>query len=444
MKPLYFLSLAFLLFVLLAFQLPTSAQAVADPPSISVYKTTGSITLDGRLLETDWTATMYKPHLMFKMGGVPSGYSNTPTAGVVVKPPYTDISTCYVTFLRNGYDLYISLNSNDAQVCQFDWEGDGMFMKIKDASGANEYEIKNYVGSNPEFVFETNAPSGVTEGVGYPLPGTTIFDSTDVDPGYTTETVIHLDQLGFTDPLATVILMIVIFDPDNYNSGSQDPWGPNGNFYKQWWGSEWGGVYRELVMVDVTVPVELTSFTAQYVGSTTLLNWTTATELNNLGFDVQRSTAGNEFETVGFVLGKGTTTEVQNYSYVDNTTSPNINYAYRLKQIDFNGSYNYSEVVNLGESNPFNFELLQNYPNPFNPATTISIGLPVKSDVTLDVYNIVGERVLSLYNGELAAGNYNYIVDASNLTSGIYIYVLNAIGEDGKNSTLSRKMTLLK
>jgi hypothetical protein len=380
------------------------------------------------------------------MGGVPSGNSNTPTDGAVVKPPYTDMSTCYVSFLRNGYDLYISLSSNDEQVCRFDWEGDGMFMKIKDATAANEYEIKNYVGvvgSAGQFVFETNATSGVTEGAAYPIPPTTIYDSSDVDAGYTAETVIHLDQLGFTNPLATVTLMIVIFDPDNFSFGAP-PWGPNGNFYKQWWGSEWGGVYRELIMVDVTVPVELTSFTAQYVGSTTLLNWTTATELNNLGFDVQRSTAGNEFVTIGFVLGKGTTTEVQNYSYVDKTTTPNINYAYRLKQIDFNGSYSYSEVVNLGESNPFNFELLQNYPNPFNPATTISIGLPVKSDVTLDVYNIVGERVLSLYNGELAAGNYNYTVDASNLTSGIYIYVLNAVGENGKNSTLSRKMTLLK
>lgn len=192
------------------------------------------------------------------------------------------------------------------------------------------------------------------------------------------------------------------------------------------------------------VPVELTSFTAQYVGNTTQLNWTTATELNNLGFDIQRSTNGNDFVMIDFVFGKGTTTEIQNYSYVDNTTSPNLNYAYRLKQIDFNGSYNYSDVINLGESNPLKFELAQNYPNPFNPATTISIGLPVKSDVALDVYNIVGERVLSLYNGELAAGNYNYTVDASNLTSGIYIYVLNAVGEDGKNSILSRKMTLLK
>jgi len=406
----------------------------------------GTITLDGQLTEPDWYMATGQHHLMFKMDGVPSGYSNTPTAGVIVKPPYTDISTCYVTFLRNGYDLYIALNSNDAQVCRYDWEGDGMFMKIKDAAAANEYEIKNYVGvvgGAGQFVFETNAPSGVTEGAAYPIPPTTIYDSSDVDAGYTAETVIHLDQLGFANPLATITLMIVIFDPDNYSFGV--PFGgPNGNYYKQWWGSEWGGVYRELIMVDATVPVELTSFTTQYVGNTTQLNWTTASELNNLGFDVQRSTDGYDFVTIGFVLGKGTTTEIQNYSYVDKTTSPNINYAYRLKQIDFNGSYNYSEVINLGESNPLNFELLQNYPNPFNPATTISIGLPVKSDITLDVYNIVGERVLSLYNGELAAGNYNYTVDASNLTSGIYIYVLNAVGEDGKNSTLSRKMTLLK
>lgn len=192
------------------------------------------------------------------------------------------------------------------------------------------------------------------------------------------------------------------------------------------------------------VPVELTSFTAEYVGNLTQLNWTTATEMNNLGFDIQRSINGNDFVTIGFVLGKGTTTEIQNYSYVDKTISPNLNYAYRLKQIDFSGKYHLLSVINLGPSNPTNFELWQNYPNPFNPATTISIGLPVKSDISLDVYNIVGEKVLTLYNGELEAGNYDYNVNASNLPSGIYIYVLNSVGEDGKNSTLSRKMTLLK
>lgn len=192
------------------------------------------------------------------------------------------------------------------------------------------------------------------------------------------------------------------------------------------------------------VPVELTSFTAEYVGNTTQLNWTTSTELNNLGFDVQRSLSGNPFVTIGFVQGKGTTTEIQNYSYVDRTTLPNTNYAYRLRQIDFNGNYHLLGVVNVGESNPVNFELAQNYPNPFNPSTTISIGLPVKSDISLDVYNIVGEKVLTLYNGELEAGNYDYSVNASGLPSGIYVYVLNSVGEDGNHSVLSKKMTLLK
>jgi len=446
MKPLYFLSCVSLFFVLFVFQLQTSAQAVSDPASIDVYKTTGAITLDGRLLEADWFSAASKPHLMFKKDGVPTGNSNTPTAGVVVKPPYTDESTCYVMFLRNGFDLYIALSSNDAQVCRFDWEGDGMFMKIKNAAATSEYEIKNYVGvvsGVPQFVFETNAPSGVTEGAAYPIPPTTIYDSSDVDAGYTAETVIHLDQLGFTNPLAAVTLMIVIFEPDNYSLGAP-PWGPNGNYYKQWWGSEWGPDMRTVQMTDIFVPVELTSFTAQYIGNTTQLNWTTATELNNLGFDVQRSANGNEFVTIGFVSGNGTTTEAQNYSYIDKTTLPNTNYAYRLKQMDFNGTYTYSEVINLGESLSLNYELAQNYPNPFNPSTTVSIGLPVKSDISLDVYNIVGEKVLTLYNGELEAGNYNYTVDASSLTSGIYIYVLNAIGENGNHSTSSRKMTLLK
>jgi hypothetical protein len=202
--------------------------------------------------------------------------------------------------------------------------------------------------------------------------------------------------------------------------------------------------YFDEVSFNDALPVELTSFTAEYVGNTTQLNWTTATELNNLGFDVLRSTNGSDFVMIDFVFGKGTTTEIQNYTYIDKTTLPNTNYAYRLKQIDYNGNYHFSGVVNLGKSNPVKFELAQNYPNPFNPTTNISIGLPVKSDISLDVYNIVGEKVMTLYNGQLEAGNYDYTVDASNLTSGIYIYVLNSVGENGNHSVLSRKMTLLK
>jgi len=444
MKPLNIFSLVLLSLFLLAFNSQTVAQAVADPPSIEVYQTSGSITLDGQLLETDWTAAGYKPYLMFKMDGVPSGNSNTPTGGVIVKPVYSDVSTCYVKFLRDGTNLYISLDSDDQQVCRFgdSWEGDGLFMKLNDTSGTGvEFKLYyNNAGYDPDIHYEGPAYGS---GAGYKKPGTIVNDSTNVDAGYTAELMIDLTGLGFTSATTELQFLINIFDPDNYNDGVP-AWGPNGNYYKQWWGSEWGPEVRMLELTDVIVPVELTSFTAQYVGNITQLNWSTASELNNLGFDVQRGTNGNDFVTIGFVNGKGTSTEVQNYSYIDKTTSPNTNYAYRLKQIDFNGSYHFSEVVDLGESNPANFELAQNYPNPFNPTTTINIGLPVKSDISLDVYNIVGEKVLTLYNGSLEAGNYNYTVDASNLSSGIYIYVLNSVNENGKNSTLSKKMTLLK
>jgi hypothetical protein len=192
------------------------------------------------------------------------------------------------------------------------------------------------------------------------------------------------------------------------------------------------------------IPVELTSFTANYNGNTVQLKWSTATELNNMGFEIQRSRASSAFVTIGFSEGKGTTTESNSYSYTDRTISPSIQYSYRLKQIDFDGSYHYSDVVNLDKSLPLNFKLVQNYPNPFNPSTTISFGLPVKSSVSLDVYNLIVEKVSSVYQGELDAGNYEYNFDASKLPSGIYVYILNAVGSDLNQFTASKKMTLLK
>jgi hypothetical protein len=192
------------------------------------------------------------------------------------------------------------------------------------------------------------------------------------------------------------------------------------------------------------VPVELTSFTANYIDNIVQIKWSTASELNNRGFEIQRSTAGSPFITIGFVEGKGTTTESNNYAYVDRTISQSTQYSYTLKQIDFNGSYHYSDVVNLGKSLPLNFVLAQNYPNPFNPSTTLSFGLPVSSNVSLDVYNLIGEKVTSVYQGELEAGNYEYSFDASNLPSGIYVYILNAVGHDLNQFTASKKMMLLK
>jgi hypothetical protein len=186
------------------------------------------------------------------------------------------------------------------------------------------------------------------------------------------------------------------------------------------------------------VPVELTSFTAVANEDDVILNWSTATELNNFGFEVQRSTAGNEFSTVGFVNGHGTTTEAKEYRFVDaNLTAGN--YTYRLKQVDFNGTFAYSDEVNAEVTSPAQFELAQNYPNPFNPSTTIKFSIPQSSNVSLKIFNTLGQEVSTLINQNMESGLHTINFDASQLNSGIYFYRLEA----GSYSEV-KKMTLIK
>ncbi len=188
----------------------------------------------------------------------------------------------------------------------------------------------------------------------------------------------------------------------------------------------------------VFVPVELTSFTAMVNGKEILLSWSTASELNNLGFEIQRSTEKVEFYTVGFVNGHGTTTEQQNYSFKDKNLD-NGKYYYRLKQVDFNGSYEYSDVVEV-EWRAFNSYLLeQNYPNPFNPTTTIGFGIQDKSNVKITILNAIGEEVAVVLNEEREPGYHTVEFIASSLPSGVYFYRLQA-GE----FVSTKKMLLIK
>ena len=195
----------------------------------------------------------------------------------------------------------------------------------------------------------------------------------------------------------------------------------------------------DYTFVDLlAVPVELTSFTASTNGKEIILSWSTATELNNQGFEIQRSTDAKEFFTVGFVNGHGTTTDQQNYSFVD-LNLDNGNYYYRLKQIDFNGSYEYSELVEV-EWRAFNSYLLeQNFPNPFNPSTTIGFGLKNKSDVKITILNAIGEEVAVVLDDEIEQGYHQVEFNATNLPSGVYFYRINA-GE----YLNTKKMILLK
>jgi hypothetical protein len=170
------------------------------------------------------------------------------------------------------------------------------------------------------------------------------------------------------------------------------------------------------------VPVELTSFvanvnTAGYVE----LNWSTATELNNHGFQVERKSVNGDFLAIGYVQGNGTTTERKEYRFTDRSVEPG-KYVYRLKQMDFNGQFEYSPEIEVDVHPPLQFTLEQNYPNPFNPSTKIKFGLAENTNVKLSVYNILGELVATLVNNQLAAGFYEVEFDAASLPSGMYVY----------------------
>ena len=196
-------------------------------------------------------------------------------------------------------------------------------------------------------------------------------------------------------------------------------------------------VHRRTVQLDVIVPVELVSFAAVTDENDVVLSWFTATETNNSGFEVQRK-AGDKFESVAFVDGKGTTTEVQNYLFRDEDLLAG-SYIYRLKQIDYDGTFAYSHEVEVEINQPSVFVLNQNYPNPFNPSTNIKYSVPTAGFVTLKVYDLLGREVSTLVNEQQQAGTFDVVFDGSNLASGVYYYQLKA-GE----LTATKKLMLTK
>lgn len=192
------------------------------------------------------------------------------------------------------------------------------------------------------------------------------------------------------------------------------------------------------------VPVEFTSFTANTNGSQVILNWKTATETNNLGFEIERKSEKTNWSKIGYMEGKGTTTEPSEYTFIDKT----INNAsgklyYRLKQMDYDGTISFSDEISV-EFTPAKFSLNQNYPNPFNPATTIGYALPSASKVKLEVFNAIGQKVRTLVDASQEAGYFEVNFNASNLPSGIYFSVLTTESVNGAQGKIVKKMMLLK
>ncbi len=570
----------FTVFVLCFFTV--KAQTHNDPASIQVVSSENPITIDGQLDEIDWKERRYD-YLVFGANALPGDVSYTVTDSVTVKHSYTDSTLTLVKILHYGMDLYISLDSKDQSVGPFgsSWEGDGLFMKIKNASGVpKEYKLFfNAGGSDPDIVFETNAPEGSGSGAAWKHPQTVVNDTTQIDSGYTAELVIHLDQLGYTDPLSEVEVLINIFDPDGYTKDT-DPFGEAGAYFKSWWGSEWGDEYRILKLADpptknaistsetIILDGQMTeSFwdNAEYIivgrGSSTstggyyaqwtdpnneytdqsmatvkfahngtdlyigvesndksvcywapsweadgLFLWITnkgenpppaRMEIKNMFFD-QTVGAPAEFQLSDNVptggaegasfLPAGTVTQTEvggedaGYSlevvihtdFFGYSDGDAVNLSVVVWDVDFGDDVSYDENVSdyapnwwgtqwadptferhymyrqvvlpdlttdveTTEELPTAYALDQNYPNPFNPSTKISFSLPEQSNVTLKIFDILGNEVATVINEKRSAGSYSVDWNAGNLSSGIYFYSLIA-----DNFVQTKKMILIK
>jgi len=192
-----------------------------------------------------------------------------------------------------------------------------------------------------------------------------------------------------------------------------------------------------LLIVNEPVPVELISFTASANNSVINLNWSTATELNNSGFEIQRKNENSDWNTVGFIAGFGTTTNQNNYNYTDQNPFVGNN-IYRLKQIDFDGTFELSDEVNV-ELVLSEYVLAQNYPNPFNPTTTINFNIPKEDFVNVSIFNSLGEKVSTLIDGVMSSGSHSLTFDANGFASGLYILKMSS----GNFSSII-KMNLMK
>jgi hypothetical protein len=212
-----------------------------------------------------------------------------------------------------------------------------------------------------------------------------------------------------------------------------------GNIVPVWTDERAGGFDMDIYTATINpiVPVELISFSHRIENGKVILDWVTATELNNWGFEIQRSLDNNVFVTIGFVEGNGYSTTNKYYSYTDESIGGMV--YYRLKQVDYIGSYNYSAVIEVNGVTVSTLKLEQNYPNPFNPVTTIKYQVGNDGYVTLKVFNSLGEEVAELVNQFQKAGSHKFIFEGKDLPSGIYVYQLTS-GSYGE----SKKMMLLR
>ena len=343
------------------------------------------------------------------------------------------------TYLNGGSSIQLSI-SPDGQYLASTGDGYNLTIKIwktSDWSVVHTFEVGDPYGSNSSTEF---TPNGIYLGV-----RVSYISNQDHIRFYKVETGELVRE--YIDSTSTA---------SNQNSIRALTFSPtaNNNFaYSIGFGNSAKLKYvaTDLSLVENhTIPVELASFNANVNHNNVTLNWITSSELNNSGFEIERLreykitrlsewiSSEQDWEKIGFVEGNGTTSETNNYSFEDKNLSSGI-YKYRLKQIDFDGSYEYSGIVEAEINIPNEFSLFQNYPNPFNPSTTIEFQIPINGFVSLKIYNSIGQEVTTLLNEHQSAGSYSITFSTDELPSGLYFYSLRS-GE----FTITKKMLLIK
>lgn len=308
-----------------------------------------------------------------------------------------------------------------------------------DNPGGGVVHVSNFVGLDPGQTVATNTtattPSGLIftpSNIYHDYWFTVTYTGNDLTGYATYDILIDLDGLVFPDPND----LYIVKRSDRLGTWVCQNTTIIGNKLKVSGLTDFSDF---AIAGDAPLPVELSSFTASVNRRDVTLNWTTATESNNSGFDIERSNSEGSWTKIGNVAGNGTVNTPHSYTYTDKNLNSG-QYNYRLKQIDFNGNYEYfnlSNEVNVGI--PTKYDLSQNYPNPFNPSTKINFDLPVDGKVSLKLFDMSGREVATLVNEVKTAGYYTISFNASNLSSGVYFYRLNA-----GDFTVTKKMMLVK
>jgi len=367
-----------------------------DLRDISEFKLIGNITGD--------TIRIYSVHLKASTG---SSNEQQRLAEVNVLRSVTDILPAGSFYMVTG-DFNIYASTEPAYSALLDESNPGYFVDIFDLPGVwNDAAYAPYhTQSTRTRQFGGGATGGLDDRFDMILMSQSIIDTGGVHYVYNSYIPYGNDGLHYHDSITQPPNLAVgqeIADALHYSS---DHLPVIANFTFQ-----------------SVIPVELISFIASVNNDIVQLNWSTAAETNNKGFEIQRSEVRNqmlEWKIVGFVEGNGTNSFYHSYTYLDTNATPG-KYLYRLKQLDFDGSYKYSREVEVIVSSPVVFSLEQNYPNPFNPTTKIRWQSPVAGRQILKVYDILGNEVSTLLDEQRPAGSYEESFNGINLPSGIYI-----------------------